>query len=153
LARRAGAALALLALGVGVIGCGEEGVASGATVRVYLGAPLCAEAQGELERQGGSAGDVEVRAICNPVVERGGHLHLATIGAAARRATEDSTTIAFVEPPGPANRFSRTILEEAGIAWTTASSGATAVQRILNAVSEAGSGSLRDEVRAALEPS
>lgn len=151
MARRVGAALVLLALGVGAIGCGEEGVSSGATVRVYVGAPLCAEAQRELEKQGGSAGDVEVQVVCNPVVEHGGRLNLAVVGAAARRATEDSTAIAYVETPGAANRFSRPILEEAGIAWTTSTSGASAMQRILTAVSEAGSGSLRDKVRGSLE--
>lgn len=153
MARRAAAALALLALGVGAIGCGEEGVASGATVHVYVGASLCAEARREIERRGAKTGDVDVRLDCLDSAEHGGRLDLATIGANARRATEDSASIAYVEPPGPANRFSRPILEEAGIAWTTATSGATAVQRILNAVSEAGSGSLRNEVRDALEAS
>jgi hypothetical protein len=144
-------ALALLALGVGVGGCGEEGVSSGATVHAYVAAPFCAEAQRELKREGGQAGEVEVRVICNPVAEHGDRLDLATIGAAARRATEDSTSIAYVEPPGPANRFSRTIVEEAGIAWTTATSGASAMGRVLHAISEADTNSLRDSVRDALE--
>jgi hypothetical protein len=151
LARRVLAALALTVLAAGASGCGEEGVSSGATVRVYVGAPLCAEAQRELKRLGGMAGEVEVRVICNPVVEHGGRLELTAVGAAARRATEDSTTIAYLEPPGSANRFSRTIVEAAGIAWTTATSGATAMDRVLHAVSEAGSGSLRDKVRSKLE--
>jgi hypothetical protein len=144
-------ALALLVLGVGASGCGGEGVSKGATVNAYVSAPLCAAAKGELTKQGSSAGNVKLRVVCLAPAMHGGRLDLATIGANARRATEDSSAIAFVEAPGPANRFSRTILEEAGIGWTTASSGASAVQRVLNAVSEAGSGSLRDEVRGDLE--
>ncbi len=151
MARGRGALLALLALGVGVSGCGEEGVSSGATVQVYVGAPLCAGAQRELSRQGGEAGDVEVQATCLDPVEAGGRLDLAAIGANARRASEDSAAIAYLEAPGPANRFARPILNEAGIAFTTASSGASAMARVLDAVSGAGSGSLRREVRGDLE--
>lgn len=153
MARRVAAALVLLALGAGAIGCGEEGVSSGATVRVYAGAPICAEAKRELAAQGAKAGEVEVRVECLARAESGGRLDLATIGANARRATEDSTAIAYLEPRGPANRFSRTIVEESGIAWIAASSGAAAMRQVLTAVSEAGSGSLRDEVREALEAS
>ena len=91
------------------------------------------------------------RCSASPPSTRRGRLDLATIGANARRATEDSAAIAYVEPPGPANRFSRTILEEAGIAWTTSISGASAVARVLRAVSEADTDSLRDSVREALE--
>ncbi len=148
-----GVALVLLALGVGAIGCGEEGVSSGATVRVYVAAPLCAEAQRELAKQGAKASEVEVRVECLDRAESGGRLDLAAIGADARRTTEDSAAIAYVEARGPANRFSRTIVEESGIAWIAAGSGATAMQRVLDAVSEAGSGSLRNEVREALEAS
>jgi len=151
LARRAAAALALLALGVGASGCGEEGVSSGATLNVYVGASLCAEAKGELARHGAKAGDVEVRVLCLAPVERSGRTDLARIGANARRATEDSSSIAYVEPPGSANRFSRPILEEARIAWTTASSGASAMARVLHAVSEADTSSLRASVHEALE--
>jgi hypothetical protein len=151
LAKRAAAALALLALGVGAIGCGEEGVSSGATVRVYVGASICAEAQREIERRGAKAGEVEVRVECLDRAGSDGRLDLAAIGANARRATEDSTSVAYVEPPGPANRFSRTIVEESGIAWTTATSGASAMDHILHAVSEADTNSLRDSVREALE--
>jgi hypothetical protein len=144
-------ALALLALGAGASGCSGEGVSKGATVNAYVSAPLCAAAKGELTKRGSSAGDVKVRVICLAPAMHSGRLDLATIGANARRATEDSSAIAFVEAPGPANRFSRTILEESGIAWTTATSGASAVQRVLNAVSEADSGSLRDKVNSSLE--
>ena len=140
---------AVLALGVG--GCGDGGVSSGATLRVYVAAPLCAGAQHELAAQGGRAGDLKVKAVCLPGAERRSRLDLAAIGAGARRATEDSTAIAYLEPPVPANRFSQTIVEESGIAWIKASSGASAMDRILSAIAEADSGSVRDKVREALE--
>jgi hypothetical protein len=141
--------LGLVAVGMTleVAGCGGDSVAPGATVRVYVGADLCSE----VRRADGEAGDVHVEAICVDPVKSGGRLDLATIGANARRATEDSSTIAYVESRGPANRFSQTIIEEAGIAWTLASSGEKAMQRVLAAVEAAGSGPLRDEVRQALE--
>jgi hypothetical protein len=130
---------------------GGDSVAAGATVRVYVGAELCPEAQRALTAEGGDAGDVKLEAVCLKPVGHPGSLNLATVGANARRATEDSSAIAYVEAQGPANRFSQTIVEEAGIAWTTASSGERAVQRVLEAVEDAGSGSLRDEVRRTLE--
>ena len=137
------------------VGCGGEGVTAGATVRVYVGADLCPAAQQSLAAANGEAGDVKLQAVCLAPAAGGangrGHLDLAAIGANARRATQDSSTIAFVESRGPANRFARTIVEEAGIAYVIASSGEDAVQRILDAVEEAGSGSLRDEVRQTLE--
>jgi hypothetical protein len=120
-------------------------------VTAYVGAPLCAGAKRELASKGAQAGEVEVQVACLDPAERKGRLDLAAIGANARCATEDSTAIAYIEAPGPANRFSRTIVEESGIAWTTATSGATAIQRVLDAVAESGSGSLRDKVREALE--
>lgn len=133
-------------------GCGEsEGVADGATVTTYVAAPLCAEARSALEREGARAGEVSVRVVCLASVEDGKRLDLASVGANARRATEDSTSIAYVENPGSANRFARPIVEEAGIAWTTSTSGATAIGRVLDALAEADSGSLRDSVREALE--
>jgi hypothetical protein len=126
-------------------------VSSGATVRAYVGASLCAGAKRELSRQGGQAGEVHVDAVCLAEPRRGARLDLATVGANARRATEDSTAIAYVEADGPASRFSQPIVEAAGIAWTRASSGAGAIRRILHAVAEADLGSLRDSVREALE--
>lgn len=142
------AALIVLA----AVGCGEdEGVAAGATVDAYFGAELCAEAQRELARHDGRAGDLRVRLVCLDEPIHGKRLDLATVGANARRATEDSAAIAYVEAKGPASRFSQTIVEEAGIAWTLASSGADAVRRVLAAVEKAGSSSLRDEVRKTLE--
>ena len=146
--------LAVAALSLLAPGCGEsEGVASGATVTAYVAGPLCAEAERELARQGGKAGDLRVRAICLPSAEQGKRLKLATIGANARRATEDSTTVGYIgEPTKAASRFSEPILETAGIAQLSQASGAAAMKQLLRAVTEAGSsGSLRESVNEALE--
>jgi hypothetical protein len=154
LARRWGAAalLALVGAATAAGGCGEgDGVAAGATVHVYVGAPLCAQARRELEQAGGKAGDVEVRAVCLGESRRGGRLDLAAVGADARRATEDSTSVAFLEADGPGARFAQTIVEEAGIAWVETRSGEAAMHRVLEAIDAAGSGSLRDSVRNSLE--
>lgn len=124
-------------------------MAEDATVSVYVTAPLCEEAQRELAREGGRAGDVRVQVFCLAPGESGGRLNLATVGANARRATEDSTTVGYLEPPGPATRFSRPILEEAGIAWIDSDSGEAGMGRFLRAI-EAGSDALRESVQEAL---
>lgn len=141
------AALALVA-GLGS-GCGESsGVASGATVTVYVAGAFCAEAKKELANQGGEAGDLHVRAICLPRTEVGKKLKLAQIGANARRATQDSSSIAYIgEPTEAASRFGETILEEAEIAQLPRTTGATAMAEVLKAVEEAGtSGGLRASI-------
>lgn len=123
-------------------------MSEGATVRVYVAAPLCAGAERELARGGGEAGDVRVRIVCLPSAESSQKLDLARIGANARRATEDATTIAYVgEPTRAATRFSEPILEAAGIAQLTETSGAAAMSKLLRAVNEADDGaSLRQSV-------
>lgn len=146
-----GGLVGLAALLLVAVGCGGDSVADGATVRVYLSADLCADAQWELSGPEAEASSLEVEALCLKGAESGGDLDLATIGANARRATQDSAAVAYVEPKGPANRFAQPIVEEAGIAYLTASSGAQAARRVLQAVEEAGSGSIRDEVRDELE--
>jgi hypothetical protein len=146
------AALALLALAA-VAGCGgSEGVAARATVRVYVGAELCPGAREALSRQQGKAGEVEVRAVCLRPALAGRKIDLATQGANARRASEDSTAVAFVEAKGKAAGFAQPIVEEAGIAFVEAASGERAMERVLGAIADAGtSGSLREKVREALE--
>ncbi len=159
--RVAPAAALVLALGaLALSGCGgEEGVAAGATVRVYVDQGLCGGAKRALAAAGGEAGELRVRVVCLDPVEGaalGSHrLKLATIGANARRATEDSSAVAFVERPGRANRFAQPIVEEATLAYVNASSGAQAMGSVLSAIeaADANSGSLRDEVRKALESS
>lgn len=150
--RAVAAALALLALAA-VAGCGgSEGVTAGATVDVYVSARLCPGAREALSRQQGRAGDVEVRALCLRPVVAGKRIDLGTQGANARRATEDSTTVAFVEAKGKPAEFAKPIVEEAGIAFVEAASGEAAMERVLRAVAGAGtSGSLREKVREALE--
>ena len=159
--RRLAAAVLAPALAVSALalaGCGGgEGAAAGATVNVYVGTRLCGGAKQALAAAGGEAGDLKVRAVCLPPVEGAAlgttHLKLATIGANARRASQDSSAVAYLELPGRANRFAEPILKEAGIAYVNASSGGKAMRSILSAVEEAGSGSgsLRDEVRKTLE--
>jgi hypothetical protein len=147
----AAAALALLALAL-VAGCGGGGVAAGATVDVYVSAGLCPGAREAVSRQQGKAGEVEVRPLCLQAVVAGKRIDLAAQGANARRATEDSTTVAFIEAKGKPAAFARPIVEEAGIAFVEASSGEQAMERVLRAVADAGtSGTLREKVREALE--
>ena len=135
--------LAVAALGTG---CGEGGVGGGATVSVYVAAPLCKEARGALQQAGGKADDLEVQALCLSPVESGGGVDLATAGANARRATEDSSSVAFLEAPGPAAKFSQSIVEAANIAWLETSSGAATTRHVLEALEERGSSSPRAAV-------
>jgi hypothetical protein len=95
----------LIALGALAAGCGEGGVASGAAVSVYVARPLCPAAEAELEKEGKRVGDVLVRVVCLPPVQRRSRADLATAGANARRATEDSTAVAFLDATGPPADF------------------------------------------------
>jgi hypothetical protein len=148
LARRVAAALIVLALTA--TGCGQGGVSSGAAVSVYVAAPLCEGAQRQLTREGGKVEGLHVRAICLPATESKGRLDLARTGANARRATEDSTTVAYLAAAGRGAKFSQTIVESADIAWTTASSGRKAMRLVLEALA-GGSSSPRADVREALD--
>jgi hypothetical protein len=134
----------------GVAGCGGGGgVSDGATVVAYVDAPLCAGAERALANQDGSAGSVRVRVSCLASARDGARLNLATVGANARRATENSATVAYIEVPAVPS-FSRPIVEAAGIPLIRSASGATAMDRLLGALGGADSGSLRDSVREAL---
>jgi len=133
------AAFAMLAAIAGLgVGCGESsGVAAGATVTAYVAGPLCAEAKRELAKHGAEAGDLHVRAVCLPSTEVGKQLKLAQIGANARRATEDASSIAYIgEPTRAASRFGETILEEAGISQYPAVSGASGMRELLKALED-----------------
>jgi hypothetical protein len=132
----------LLALALLAVGCGGSGVSGGATVSVYVAAPLCKEAEGEV----GDAGDLEARVVCLPAVEKGGKADLVAAGANARRATEDSTSVAFLEAPGPAAGFSRSIVESAKVAWLETRDGAEGMRRLSRALEERGSTSPREAV-------
>jgi hypothetical protein len=144
--------LAAACISLAVAGCGSgEGVEEGAKVTAYVVAPLCAEAEQELAQHGGEAGDVRVRVSCLPSAESSQKLNLARIGTNARQATEDSSAIAYIgEPTAAASRFSRPILEAAGILQLPQSSGANAMAEVLKALSQSTSGSLRQSVNDAL---
>jgi hypothetical protein len=139
-------ATALLVLVLLLAGCGGEGASSGATVSVYAAAPLCAEVRSEVGRSAGKAGDLEVHAVCLPAVKAGKGVDLAAVGRNARRATEDSTAVAFLEAPGRAARFGRSIVEAANLAWVETRSGSAAARRVLRALASAGSSSPREAV-------
>jgi hypothetical protein len=130
-------------------GCGEaEGVADGATVTAYVEASLCADAQRELRRHNGRAGDLKLRAVCLPNPHEAKKLSLATVGANARSATEDSTAVAFLEVSDPrVSPFTHRILEAAQLPWIAEGSGSAAMSRLLKLIDSAGGGSLRQQLR------
>jgi hypothetical protein len=139
-------------LAVGIVGCGG-GDSKGATVSVYVGASLCKAAKGELAAHGASVGHFKIAARCLAPSERaGGGVDLATDGSNSRRATEDTSAVATVESPGPGNKFTRSILESAGIPLLTSTSGNKAMKQVIEAVESAGSSAVRSKVREALEP-
>jgi hypothetical protein len=116
-----------------------------------VAAPLCADAKGELERRDAQAGDVRVRAYCLEATGDAGGVDLATVGENARRASEDSTAVGYLEAPGRAVRFGLPILEAAGIAVVVDPSGAAGMKQLLRAVENADSSSMRESVRNALD--
>lgn len=115
---------------------------------VYAAAPLCAEAERVLARQGERAGSVRVTVTCLPRVESGERIDLAQIGANARRATEDSATVAYIGEATPAaTRFSAPILESAAIPQLSNFSGEAAMSKLLKAIDEVpDGGSLRESL-------
>jgi hypothetical protein len=144
-------ALAVVALVIG--GCGGSD-SEGATVSVYVAAPLCAGAKQELASHGPTAGHFTVAVRClAPSETRGGGVDLATDGSNARRATADSSAVATLEPPGPGAKFTRAILESAEIPLVTSASAAKGMKRILSAIEGAGSSGVRGSVGDAVEPS
>jgi branched-chain amino acid transport system substrate-binding protein len=132
-------------------------------VTVYVSAPLhgaqavdgremCAGARRELSRSGGHAGGVRARVVCLDDTGGGERWSLAAVGANARRATEDSTTIGYIgELDRAATRFSRPIVEAAGIAQLSTLPGRAAMAKLLQAIRDAGaSASLRESVYEAI---
>jgi hypothetical protein len=113
-------------------GCGEEGVSEGAVLSAYVSHSLCAEARQVLEDAGSRAGDFRLRAVCVTDETGAGDARLAAIGAAARRATEDSSSVAYIGTRDrTAVRFSEPILEAAGVARISASSGSTSMRSLM----------------------
>jgi hypothetical protein len=149
LARGGAAALLALAIAAAAAGCGgEEGVAEGAIVTAYAEADVCGDAGAQVAVvEAAGRAPVKVRIVCLPDPRGKLGVDLATVGANARRAAEDSSTIAYLEAPDPAvNRFSHPILEAAGIGWITASRG-RAQRKLLSTLGAADSSSLRADVR------
>lgn len=146
-----------LALAVLLVGCGEEGAAAGATVRVYVSAPLrgpearagrrlCQEAH-EQAKQGKGGDGHELRVVCLDATGDGGGWTLAQVGANARRATEDSAAVAYVgEPEAAARKQSRPIVEAAGIAELGGLGGREAVAKVEKAMEEGDASQPRDAV-------
>jgi hypothetical protein len=128
-------------------GCGEEGAAGGATVTVYVSAPLrgteaeagqrlCDEAR-EQAGQGRGGEDLRLRVVCLDSSEGDRAWTLAQVGANARRATEDSTAVAYVGEPDPeARRQSRPIVDAAEIAELGGMTGREAVAKVEAAIAE-----------------
>jgi hypothetical protein len=124
-----------------LVGCGEgSGVGEGATVNVYAGAAVCAGAKDELARAGEEAGSVGVRVVCTEPVEAKGRLDLAATGADARRAVEDSSSVAYLAAPGPAIAFTRPILDEADLRLIATSSGTDGMATVLRLLDSRGGG-------------
>jgi hypothetical protein len=155
--------LVLLAtVGVIAAGCGEEGAAGGATVTVYVSAPmrgeeagagkrLCSEARGQVEQGRRGEDDLKLEVVCLDAAGEGGRWTLARVGANARRATEDSTAIAYIgEPDSQARRQSKAIVAAAGIAQIGGRPGREAVARVQEALRESDSDDPRDAVFSAL---
>ena len=139
--------VALLLVVLAASGCGEEGAAGGATVTVYVSAPLrgaeaeagrrlCDEAREQAD-QGRGEEDLRLRVVCLDASEGDRAWSLAQVGANARRATEDSTAVAYVGEPDPeARRQSRPIVDAAGIAQLGGMTGREAVAAVRAAIAE-----------------
>jgi hypothetical protein len=147
-----GAAAGLVVL-LALAGCGEAGgVSAGATVSVYAVAPACAGAERTLARHGDRVGEVRVRVVCVGDGEAGKDWTPAAVGANARRASEDSTAVAYLADRDPtAAEFSRAVLEEPGIAQLSGQPAEAEMRRLLTAIEEAGNSSnLRESINRSL---
>lgn len=145
-----------------LLGCGEEGAQSGATVTVYLSAPLrgeeakeghrlCDEAR-EQAAQGQGGDELKLRVACLDASGPGGRWTLARVGSNARRATEDSTAVAYIAEPDPtARKQSQPIVEAAEIAELGGLSGRDAIARITAALREGDASEPRQAVFDAIE--
>lgn len=155
---------ALVLVAVGAAGCGEEeGVAEGAVVNVYVEAPLCEEGSSDVPVPLPEDAVFGARVVClddpgNPGGDRLGQgvggprrIDLATVGANARRATQDASTIAYLQRDDHAvSRFTRPILDAAGVGWIAADDLGSALRQLTRALAEADSNELRADVREAL---
>ena len=153
-------ALLALAIAVGAAGCGEdEGVSDGATVTAYVERPLC-KRPGFVMMPTEGGGSLAVRITCLPPAREpelgqgvggGRRVALPLAGDNARRAAEDSTTVAYLDLADPGvNRFTHPILEAAGIGWISAENREQAQRRLTRILLAADPNSLRADVRDAL---
>jgi hypothetical protein len=138
---------------VTVAGCGEEGAQEGAELTVYVSAPgqrLCDEARAEAQGKR-TTEDHTLRVVCLGTGSKGGGT-LAKVGSNARRATEDSTTVAYVgEPDREARKQSQPILSAAEIAQLANLNGGEAIQTVIAAINEGDSDDPRAAVYDAIE--
>jgi hypothetical protein len=154
--------LLLVLLALTAAGCGEGGAEEGARLNVYVSAPLsgteadvgrqvCDEARQEALRAG-EPGGFELHVVCLNAAGPNGRWTLAQVGANARRATGDSTTVAYLaEPERPARRQSLPIIEAAGIAELSELSGRAAIAKVATAIEERDSDDPRQAVFDAVE--
>lgn len=143
----------IVALAVSASGCGEEGAQEGAELTVYVSAPgqrLCDEARAAAEGKR-TTKDHTLRVVClDTGSESGGTL--AKVGSNARRATEDSTTVAYVgEPDRERRKQSQPILNTAEIAQLANLNGREAIRTVIAAIDEADSDDPRAAVYDAVE--
>lgn len=150
-------AIAALAAAGLTTGCGEGGAEEGARLNVYVSAPLdgaeaevgqqiCGEAR-QAARRAGEPGGFELGVVCLDAAGSEGRWTLAQVGANARRATEDSTAVAYLaEPERAARRQSLPIVEAAGIAELGGLSGKEAVAKVATAIEESDSDDPRQAV-------
>ena len=140
-------------LAVAAVGCGEEGAEEGAELTVYVSAPgqrLCDEARAEAQGVK-TAGDHTLRVVCLDVGPKGGGT-LAKVGSNARRATEDSTTVAYIgEPDRETRKQSQPILGTAEIAQLGEFDGREAIKTVIAAIDEGDSEDPRAAVFDAIE--
>lgn len=138
-------------------GCGEGGAEAGARVTVYVSAPLHGAEAGAGRRlcegarsEGARTGEVEglkLEVVCLDAAGGAGRWTLDQVGANARRATEDSTAVAYVGEPDPeARKQSRPIVAAAEIAELGGVSGAEAVAAVVAAIRDGDADHPRDAV-------
>ena len=151
--RRIPWALLLLAAALFGSGCGEEGAAEGAELTVYVSAPgqrLCDEARREA-RGMRTAGEHTLRVVCL-TSGSGGSGTLAKVGSNARRATEDSSAVAYIgEPDREMRKQSQPILNSAEIAQLGNLTGRRAIKTVIATIDEADSDDPRAAVYDAVE--
>ena len=132
------AAVAVLLM-PGIVGCGS-GSTGAAELSVYLSAPLSGPAAGDgrdiadgarlaLDEAGGEAAGTQIRLVVRSDSDEHGS-NAAMAGANARRATEDSTAIAYVgELDSGTTRTSLPITNEAGMLQVSAAASAVDLNR------------------------